>query len=272
MKELNGSELASYIKVRQAKQVRALRQSWGIFPHLAIVTDSDSRVIDIYMNLKQGYGEDILIGVEVHRVEADIIQTIEQLNSRTDIQAIIVQLPLSEAAKTEEALLAVDPKKDVDGLNPSGSDFDPATPVAINWLLAGHSIDLSSKKIALVGRGRLVGAPLEKMWLNSGLSVDTFESGDDLDELINYDVVVSATGVSSLIKAEMLKSGAVVVDAGTSVEGEVVVGDLDEAVRERKDLILTPKRGGVGPLTVAALFDNVINACLKIAKNSKRID
>lgn len=269
MKLLNGSDLASFIKERQAKQVRALRQAHKIFPRLAIVTNITSPVIDVYMRLKERYGADILIDVEVHRVgPAETLQTIETLNAREDIQAIIVQLPLEDMAQADEVLSAVSPAKDVDGLGPDAK-FDAATPMAINWLLAGYGVNLPDKKIALVGRGRLVGRPLEKMWQNSGLEVTVFEKGDDLTPLREFDVIVTAAGAPHIISSEMIQSGAVVVDAGTAMEDGVVRGDVAPDVRERDDLTITPEKGGVGPLTVAALFDNVITACLRIANSDK---
>lgn len=268
MKLLNGSDLAGFIKERQAKQVRMLRQAHGIFPRLAIVTDVENPVIDVYMRLKQKYGADILIDVEIHRTEAgEVLGKVEELNQRSDVQAIIVQLPISDMAQADQVLAAVDPVKDVDGLNPK-SQSDAATPIAINWLLAGYSVELAGRKVAIVGRGRLVGAPLEKMWRNSGVDVTTFSRGDDLTELKNYDVVVTAAGAPHIITSEMIKPGAVLIDAGTSSEDGVVRGDVAPELRQRQDLTITPEKGGVGPLTVAALFDNVINACLKIA-NSK---
>ena len=106
-----------------------------------------------------------------------------------------------------------------------------------------------------------MGAPLYKMWSDSGLDVKMFRSGDDLAELKDFDVIVTATGVPHLIKPEMVAAGAVVVDAGTASEGGVLVGDVDEAVRLRTDLgAITPKIGGVGPLTVGVLFEDVIVA------------
>lgn len=269
MRELNGSELAGFIKERQAKQVRALRQAWHINPRLAIVTDVENPVIETYMRLKQRYGADILIDVEIHRVPAGgALEVIQELNNRDDVQGIILQLPISNSDQTEELLESIREDKDVDGLR-KGAIFQAATPTAISWLLAGYGIDLKNKKVAIVGRGRLVGAPLEKMWLKSDVDVTVFEKGDDLSQLINYDIIVSATGVPGLIKSQIVKAKAVVVDAGTASENGKIVGDVSEEVRQRNDVIITPKKGGVGPLTVAALFDNVITACLKIANQSK---
>lgn len=269
MKELNGSELAGFIKERQAKQVRALRQAWHIQPRLAIVTDVENPVIETYMRLKQRYGADILIDVEIHRAApGQALDTIHELNRRDDVQGIIVQLPVSDPMQTEELLESVKKEKDVDGLRRQPM-FQTATPTAINWLLAGYGIELKDKKVAIVGRGRLVGAPLERMWLKSGVSVTVLEKGDDLMQLIDYDVIVSATGVPGLISNQMIKPKAVIVDAGTASENGKIVGDVTEEVRLRRDVIITPKKGGVGPLTVSALFDNVITACLKIANQTK---
>ena len=269
MRELNGSELAGFIKERQAKQVRALRQAWHINPRLAIVTDVENPVIETYMRLKQRYGADILIDVEIHRVPAGgALEVIQELNNRDDVQGIILQLPISNPEQTEELLESIQEDKDVDGLRKKAI-FQAATPTAINWLLAGYGVDLKGKKVAIVGRGRLVGAPLEKMWLKSGVDVTVFEKGDDLSQLINYDIIVSATGVPGLIKSQMIKTKTVVVDAGTASENGKIVGDVSEEARQRNDVIITPKKGGVGPLTVSALFDNVITACLKIANQSK---
>ena len=268
MRELNGLELAGFIKERQAKQVRALRQAWHINPRLAIITDVENPVIETYMRLKQRYGADILIDVEIHRVPAGgALEVIKELNNRDDVQGIILQLPISNSDQTEELLESIREDKDVDGLRKKAI-FQAATPTAISWLLAGYGVDLKNKKVAIVGRGRLVGAPLEKMWLKSGVDVAVFEKGDDLSQLTNYDIIVSATGVPGLIKSQMIKAKAVVVDAGTASENGKIVGDVSEEARQRNDVIITPKKGGVGPLTVSALFDNVITACLKIANQS----
>lgn len=269
MKELNGAELAGFIKERQAKQVRALRQAWHINPRLAIVTDVENPVIETYMRLKQRYGADILIDVEIHRaVAGSALEVIQELNNRDDVQGIILQLPISNSDQTDELLESIREDKDVDGLR-KRAVFQAATPTAISWLLAGYGVDLKDKKVAIVGRGRLVGAPLEKMWLKSDVDVTVFEKGDDLSQLISYDIIVSATGVPGLITGQMIKPKAVVVDAGTASENGKIIGDVSEDVRLRGDVIITPKKGGVGPLTVSALFDNVITAYLKIANQSK---
>ncbi len=266
VKELNGRELAGFVKERQAHLVRSLRGQ-GIAPKLVIIRDSDNPVITKYVELKKRYGEDI--GVEVvdkivDGIEGDngAIAAVRAANEDASVSGIIVQLPLKDTSRTDEVVNLIALEKDVDGLSQIGTrKFESATATAINWLLTGYNINLADKKIALVGRGRLVGAPLERMWKTSGLDVTVFQHDSDLSTIRNFDVIVTATGVPHLIKSEMVKPGAVVVDAGTASEGGVLVGDVDDAVRERDDLFaITPKIGGVGPLTVSVLFEDVIAA------------
>jgi methylenetetrahydrofolate dehydrogenase (NADP+)/methenyltetrahydrofolate cyclohydrolase len=270
MKLLNGSELAGYIKERQAKQVRALRQASGIHPKLAIIQVKDDPVIGKYVGLKKAYGEDILVDVEQHLVKQDKApELIKKLNTDKSVHAIIIQLPLVDTSQTDELVNAVAPEKDVDGLGKEPR-FDPATAMAIHWLLTGYNVELNGKNIVIVGRGRLVGAPLARMWQSSGLQVtllgrDTPDVGVALKDA---HIIVSATGVPGLIKSDMVPLGAVVVDAGTASEGGVIIGDVSPEVRERDDVTVTPIRGGVGPLTVTALFDNVIRAAREQQDNS----
>jgi methylenetetrahydrofolate dehydrogenase (NADP+)/methenyltetrahydrofolate cyclohydrolase len=262
VKVLNGRELAGFIKERQAKQVRALRQSVHVAPKLAIVVAKDDPVIETYMRLKQVYGDDILIDVEVHRVkQAEVPALIEQLNHDETVHGIIVQLPIEDPGQTDEIVNLVAPEKDVDALG-KNAIFEPATPMAIMWLLAGYNVDLAGKKVLLLGRGKLVGAPLEKLLLAQGINVETV--GRDTEDLSAHtteaDVIITATGSPAILYSEMIKEKAFVVDAGVASESGKTVGDLADDVYERDDLTITPKKGGVGPLTVCALFDNVIRA------------
>lgn len=262
-KLLNGAELAGYIQERQAKQVRALRQAWKTFPKLVILqTPGVSQASQTYVRLKQEYGQDILIDVTVETVaQTELAAAIERHNNDPAVHGIIIQLPLDDVAQTGELLGLIAPEKDVDGLGPDAR-FDSATATAINWLLTGYGVDLSDKKIAIVGRGRLVGAPLERMWQASGYDVTTLDdtSADVAGVIKQSQVIVTATGVPRLVTSDMIGAGAVVIDAGTASEDGVLIGDVDESVRERDDLTITPERGGVGPLTITALFDHVITA------------
>lgn len=268
MRQLNGSDLAGFIKQRQAHQVRGLIQAHDVTPKLAIVQTNHTPVIDAYVRLKKAYGADIQVEVDAHVIEqSDALQTIQRLNADPTVHGIIVQLPVAEPSQTDELVNAVDPAKDVDGLGQSPV-FDPATPTAVNWLLAGYNVELKQKKIVIVGQGRLVGAPLARMFRDSGLHVETADiTTDDLGALTRTaDILITATGQPGLIRSDMIMPGAVVVDAGVATDAGKLVGDLADDVRGRTDLSLTPERGGVGPLTVCALFENVIESARRSAK------
>lgn len=268
MKVLNGKELAGFIQERQAKQVRALRQADHVQPKLAIVVTIDDPVIETYVRLKQRYGSDILIDVDIHRVKlAEVPDLLAQLNTDPSVHGIIVQLPIEDPSKTDEIVNLVAPEKDVDALGDKAV-FQPATPMAIMWLLAGYNVDLAGKKVLLVGRGKLVGAPLEKLLQSMEVDVEVADrSIENLsDKVAEADVIITATGSPAIIDAGMLKQKAIVVDAGVASESGKTVGDLADTVYERDDLTITPKKGGVGPLTVCALFDNVIRAARQAAE------
>lgn len=261
MKELNGSELAGFIKERQAKAVRGLRQAYSVQPKLAIVLTVDRPVIEIYMKLKTKYGNDILVDVDIHRVkQTEALSAIKKLNTDTTVHGVIVQLPLEDPTQTEEIVNAVAPEKDVDALG-AKAKFDPATPTAILWLLAGYGIELTNKKVAILGKGKLVGEPLERMLKASHVNAQAFDSSDNIKDATSAaDVIITATGQPGLLTSSLIPKNCVVVDAGVAMEAGQPVGDLASDVYEREDLKITPRRGGVGPLTVCALFENVIKA------------
>lgn len=259
MKILDGQNLAGFIKERQAHQVRSLGTNK---PTLLILRDSDNPVITKYVNLKIAYGADIGVSVIDYRATSlsDLRARIVSANSDPDISGIIVQLPITDKSMTDEICSLIAPEKDVDGLSPTGH-YDSATATAILWLLAGYDISLPGRKIAIIGRGKLVGAPLYHMFTESGYDVSMFHRGDGLTYLKNYDIIITATGVPGLIQSEMLSPGSTIIDAGTASEGGILVGDLDPAVRSRTDFAaITPPTGGVGPLTIACLFEHVIAA------------
>jgi len=271
-KLLSGTELVGYVKERQARQVRALRQAHHVFPKIVIIKSTHATpVIDAYIRMKQRYGDDILIESVVETLaDEDMPAVIERYNNDDSIHGIIVQLPINDPTKTDEIVDLIAPEKDIDGLG-KNAQFDSATALAINWLLAGYAVDLHAKKIALVGHGKLVGAPLARMWRDSGYNVTVVDRNhpDMAGVLRESHVIVTATGVPRLITSNIVPSGAVVIDAGTASEDGGIVGDVDPVVRERNDIKITPEKGGVGPLTIAALFDNVIRSATRVAERNK---
>jgi methylenetetrahydrofolate dehydrogenase (NADP+)/methenyltetrahydrofolate cyclohydrolase len=259
-KLLSGSDLASYIKDRQEKAVRRLLQSDKIVPKLSIVQVIDDPVINTYIKLKKKYGSDIGVEVDAHNIpQSEAPALIKKLNADKSIHGIIVQLPLEDISETDNIVNLVHADKDVDALT-KDSNFQPATPTAIMWLLAGNNIDLKAKKVLLIGKGKLVGEPLHKMLKNSGIDVEVADrSTISLKNIaLEADIIITATGSPSILTSDMIKRGAVVVDAGVASESGKTVGDVADDVYNRDDITLTPKRGGVGPLTVCSLFENVI--------------
>ena len=261
MKLLDGSELAGFIKQRQFQQVQVL-QSQGTISKLAILQTIDDPVINTYVGLKEAYGQDIGVETQVYNIPtSEAISLIEKLNEDSSVSGIIVQLPLGDSANQEHILNTVLPKKDVDGLS-EASNFIPATPTAILWLLAAYGVELKGKRVAIVGSGPLVGAPLAKVLQEMDLNVVVADINTvGLAEfLVDSEIIISATGQPGLITSDMIPQNAVVVDAGVAVDKGESLGDLDKRVYDRDDLTLTPVKGGVGPLTVCSLFENVIRA------------
>jgi methylenetetrahydrofolate dehydrogenase (NADP+)/methenyltetrahydrofolate cyclohydrolase len=255
-----GTELAAYIKERHRAEVKKLLKK-GITPKLAIIQVKDDPVIDTYVRMKKRYGEDLGAEVDIHKVEqSEVADLVAKLNDDVSVKGMIIQLPLHDVSQTDELVAMVDPEKDVDALGPK-SKFTPATPTAILWLLSGNNIELKGKHVLLVGRGKLVGGPLEKMLVAAGIDLHVAVKGDPLEDMAKKaDVIISAAPVPRILKSSMVKTGAAVVDAGTANEEGKTVGNADEELYERGDIRITPHKGGVGPLTVCALFENLIQA------------
>jgi methylenetetrahydrofolate dehydrogenase (NADP+)/methenyltetrahydrofolate cyclohydrolase len=265
-KELNGSEVAAFVEDRQSSRIKAMISQKLDVPKLAIVRTNSDLVIDIYLRLKINYANSIGAKVEIFTTtESEAGSLIDSLNIRTDIHGIILQLPLSDISYSDELLNAIAAEKDVDGLA-TNSQFDPATPTAILWLLAAYNTDLSTKSILIIGQGRLVGLPLTKMLQASGLSVQTAdEHTKNLKELaLSSNLIITATGSPHTLTADMVSSDSIIVDAGVASEKGVLVGDVGSDIRERTDISVTPIRGGVGPLTVSALFDNLLLSATRL--------
>lgn len=249
---LDGRELVGYIKQRQVQQARSLATP----PRLAIVRQGATPATDIYLRVKQAYGDEIGVAVDVYTETPDtLLARIKTLSSDKTVTGINVELPFKDAPElTDQALAAVALPKDVDGLAPQ-TPFEAATPKGIMWLLSGYNIDLQGKRIAVVGQGRLVGLPLSDRLEKSGYQVIRLdEAAKDLKTaLTGADIIITATGQAGVITSAMVAPGTVVVDAGAPVS------ELADDLRARDDIKLAPNPGGVGPVTVAALFDNLLS-------------
>ncbi len=259
--KLSGKDLAGYVKQRHFNKIKGMDPK----PKLVIVmsTSANAATRSYVHSSKSRYAGDIGAVAEVHEVGPnmpELKKLMAKLNADKSVNGIIVQLPF-EDIDTDELLALIDPDKDIDGLSPKPV-FDPATAKAIVWIMSSYGIDWNGKKVVVVGQGRLVGKPLAQMLESSGAKVIRCNSktADLKAETMKGDIVVSAVGKPKLITDEMIKPGTVLIDAGTADLGGSVVGDVDHALYERDDIKVTPNPGGVGPMTVASLFDNLILA------------
>jgi methylenetetrahydrofolate dehydrogenase (NADP+)/methenyltetrahydrofolate cyclohydrolase len=252
MKLLSGRDIASFISQRHVGAVAGL----AVQPRLAIIRSKENEAGDKYLNMKRKYGESIGAAVDLYvETGSTILARIEKLNADETVTGIIIQLPLIGAQQvTDEALAKIAPAKDIDGLGPN-SPYEAATPKAALWLLAAHGIDLKGR-IVVVGQGRLVGKPLADRMIASGLDVVRCDinTKDLKTEVLQADIIFTGTGQEHLITPDMVKLGAVLVDTGSPKS------ELDPGLYEREDLTLTPNPGGVGPMTVVSLFDNLLIA------------
>lgn len=256
-----------YISERQARQVRGLIQSRGIQPKLAIINSNQKNIASQkYTQLKQIRAKELGVQVELFEIkQKDAPKLIQELSQDSSVHGIILQLPLENPTQTDELINLIPPEKDVDALGKSPI-VEPATVVAILWLLAGYNIELKNKNILIIGRGRLIGRPLEALLKGLGPApacLDVSSTEKELKEGIRKaDIIISATGSPGLIQPDMLKDEQIVIDAGTSEDTSIpgkLLGDIDPAIYESSlDLKITPIIGGVGPLTISCLFENLL--------------
>ena len=232
-----------------------------------------------------GY-ESTLIKLPEETTEQTLLNQIQELNTNPAIDGFIVQLPLPAHIDEEKILMAVDPKKDVDGFHPTNfgkmaldmETFIPATPFGIMELIRRYDLDISGKHAVIIGRSHIVGRPMSillsrKSSPGNATVTLTHSRTKNLSEITKQaDIVVSALGVPNFLKADMVKQGAIVIDVGITrvpdeshPKGYVITGDVDfEAVRHKASYI-TPVPGGVGPMTIAMLLQNTFLAYSRYA-------
>ena len=286
---IDGAEIAAGIREALARQVEDMIVR-GLLPHLAVLLVGDNPASASYVRGKERAGQQTGIKVVIHRIEpgVDPEQTqrrvrdrIELLNADPDVHGIILQLPLPEGVDADALLDRIDPLKDVDGLHPANQGrimqgrerFLPATPHGVQQLLVRSGADPGGKRVAIVGRSRLVGMPLAAMLAQKRQGANAtvtlcHTNTPELAELTRQaDIVIAAAGRPQMVTADMVRPGATVIDVGINrvddasrKRGYRLVGDVDlESVREVAGAI-TPVPGGVGPMTVAMLLNNVTRA------------
>ena len=274
---LDGERVAARMKMELADRVGRLRaQGRGVGLGTILVGDDHSSAR--YVEMK--HADCAEVGVtSIHRhlpssaTQADVEAVIDEMNADPEVQSILVQLPLPGGLDEERALLRVDPAKDVDGLHPTNLGRLvmgvpgplPCTPAGIVELLAAYDVPVEGRHVVIVGRGLTIGRPLALLLSSKrpgcNAAVTIAHTGvADLGALTRLgDVVVAAAGSAGLIRADMIRPGAAVVGAGTSFEGRRLLSDLADDVAEVAGWV-TPRLGGVGPMTRAMLVRNAVLA------------
>lgn len=280
MTTLDGKALAAKIKGRVRREAERLPRR----PGLAVVLVGNDPASRVYVTSKRRdceecgfYSEEYALLEET--TQEELLELIETLNGREDIDGILVQLPLPGHLDEEAVLEAIDPRKDVDGFHPVNAGnlligrpgFLPCTPAGVMELLEEYGVDPAGKRAVVVGRSNIVGKPMALLLLRKDATVTLCHSRTpDLREYCRQaDILVAAVGRRGLITADMVKEGAVVVDVAMNRdESGKLCGDVDFEAAAEKAAYLTPVPGGVGPMTRAALMENTLLA----AKRRQNLD
>ncbi|MFC3900370.1 bifunctional methylenetetrahydrofolate dehydrogenase/methenyltetrahydrofolate cyclohydrolase FolD [Aliicoccus persicus] len=270
---LNGKEIAKDYRAGLQAEVEKLKEN-GMTPNLTVVIVGDDGASLSYVRSKNKAAEKIgmtsdIVHLDGDTSEADLLAEIERLNNDEKVHGILVQVPLPKQISEDKVLEAIAPEKDVDGFSPVNigrlytgqRTFKPCTPLGIMELLK-HTGSLEGKTVAVIGRSHIVGQPVAKLLTNENATVTLMHSRTKnmVDQLKNFDVVVSAVGKPGLITGDDLKEGAIVIDVGNTVVDGKLVGDVDFESAEKVASWITPVPGGVGPLTITMVLNNTLLA------------
>lgn len=274
---LDGAATAASLKAELAKRVTELSLS-GIQPGLGSILVGDDPASDTYVSMKRRACEEIgILGVH-EKLDAGVTQeelheVIDSMNANPSVDAILLQLPLPRHLDEEAALLRIHPDKDVDGLHPvnlgrlvmMSPGPLPCTPAGIQTLLAAYDVPIEGRHVVVVGRGLTIGRPLSLLMAmktpHANAAVTVVHTGvkNMADYTRQADIIVAAAGSPGIIKPDMVKPGAAVVGGGVTREGKKILSDVDESVAEVAGWV-TPRLGGVGPMTIAMLLRNTVEA------------
>lgn len=276
-KLLNGKEVSQRIKDELKSEVAVLKEH-GIHPGLAVVIVGDDPASRVYVNNKKKacgelgiYSEEYALPAET--TEAELLELVERLNHKNDINGILVQLPLPKHINEETIINAISPKKDVDAFHPvnvgkimiGNYDFVPCTPAGVMELIHESGISVGGKECVVVGRSNIVGKPQAMLLLHENGTVTICHSRTkNLAEITKKaDILVAAVGKANFITADMVKEGAVIIDVGMNrLPDKKLVGDVDFTACEKLAGAITPVPGGVGPMTIAMLMKNTVKAAI----------
>ncbi|MFN0265058.1 bifunctional methylenetetrahydrofolate dehydrogenase/methenyltetrahydrofolate cyclohydrolase FolD [Tepidamorphus sp. 3E244] len=282
---IDGKARAAALRKSTAQAVAQIEKNHGFKPGLAVVLVGEDPASKVYVRNKAEQTKECGMNSFEHRLpeetsEADVIALVEKLNADESVDGILVQMPLPRQINEDKVVLAIDPKKDVDGLHPENAGrivlgqpgLVPCTPQG-SVILAKDAVgDLSGKEVLVIGRSILVGKPVSLLMQNENCTVTMAHSRtrDLADHCSRADIVVAAVGRPEMVKGEWLKKGATVIDVGINRvpapergEGKTkLVGDVDYESAEKVAGAITPVPGGVGPMTIACLLMNTVFAAM----------
>ena len=283
---LDGLSVSQKIKQEIKEEVTKIVQSGKKVPHLAAILVGENGASKAYVNSKVKDCKEVgftssLLKFPDTICENELLEEIKKLNENEEIDGFIVQLPLPKGIDQEKIIMAIDPKKDVDGFHPENfgkmalemDSLLPATPCGIMQLLERYNIDTKGKKCVVIGRSRIVGRPMSILMSAKGTDATVTLIHSHTPNIEEYtqkaDIVIVALGIPNYLKGDMIKEGAVVIDVGItrvnddSERGYHLVGDVDFEACEKKASFITPVPGGVGPMTRAMLMKNTLLAYKK---------
>ena len=281
MQIIDGKKVSAQVKEEVKRQTLELKETHKITPGLAVVIVGDDPASRVYVNNKKKACEFVGFKSEEYALPAEttqeeLLNLVETLNNKKDINGILVQLPLPKHLDDKAVIEAISPLKDVDAFHPvnvgkimiGDYDFLPCTPAGIMEMLKYENIGLDGKNCVIIGRSNIVGKPMAMLMLKENATVTVCHSHTkNLKEVVaRADVVVAAVGKAKFVTADMIKDGAVIIDVGINrCEDGKLYGDVDFEACKEKASYITPVPGGVGPMTIATLMQNTVTAA-KIQK------
>ena len=279
MNIIDGKALSQKIKNSLKEKTSLLKENQNIVPGLAVIIIGDDPASRAYVGMKAKACKDVGFYSIVHEMpetitQDEIIDTIKMMNNNPRIDGILVQLPLPKHIDTNKILEVIDPQKDVDGFHAynvgrlvTGLDsFVACTPLGVMEMFKEYNIDLEGKDVCVVGASNIVGKPMASLLLNANATVTVTHiyTKDLASHTSKADIVVVGVGVPHLIKEDMIKEGAVVIDIGINrLEDGSLTGDVDYQNVAPKCSYITPVPGGVGPMTIAMLLSNTLKSATK---------
>ncbi|MGJ0343991.1 bifunctional methylenetetrahydrofolate dehydrogenase/methenyltetrahydrofolate cyclohydrolase FolD [Aliarcobacter cryaerophilus] len=273
---LDGKILSTKIKEEVKVEVTQIVKEKNITPGLAVILVGNDAASATYVASKAKACKDAGIYSVVHEMpesitQEELLETINMMNNNPKLDGILVQLPLPKHIDTTTVLEAINPLKDVDGFHPYNvgrmvsnlDSFLPATPFGVMRMFEEHNIEVSGKDVVVIGSSDIVGKPMASLLINKKATVTVCNSRtkDLKAHTSKADIVIIAVGVPYLLKEDMVKDGAIVIDVGINrLDTGKLVGDADFEGLKNKCSFLTPVPGGVGPMTIAMLLKNTIKA------------